>query len=328
VTPAGRLVLVATPIGNLGDLSPRAREVLADADVVCCEDTRRTRQLLSYAAIRGKHLLSVHGHNERARLDEVVKLLEAGRTLALVSDAGMPALSDPGMRLVAAAADAGAEVTVVPGPNAALAALVLSGLPTERFCFEGFLPRRGPERRRRIAGLAAERRTALLHETAPRLAATLAELARVCGGDRRVAVARELTKLHEELWRGRLAEAADEFARRDVRGEIVVVLEGAADMEEASDDELLDAVSRATKAGMTLRDAAAAAAAELGVPRRRAYELALAARRTGSAGTGSAGTGSPGPGSPGPGSPGPGSPGGAGMERSGKGFDGGIDDER
>ncbi len=279
MTAAGRLVLVGTPIGNLGDLSSRARDTLAVADVVCCEDTRRTRQLLAYAGITGKELLSVHAHNERARIAEVLTRLEAGRTVALVSDAGMPALSDPGARLVAAAAGAGAEVTVVPGPNAALAALVVSGLASDRFCFEGFLPRRGAERRTRIAALAAEPRTALLHETAPRLAATLADLARTCGADRRVVVTRELTKLHEELWRGRLGEAVDFFAEGDVRGEIVLVLEGASAPAEPPDEEVLAALRRHLSAGLSLRDAAAGAAAEAGVHRRRAYQLALAARR-------------------------------------------------
>ena len=279
MTAAGRLVLVATPIGNLGDLSPRARETLAAAEVVCCEDTRRTRQLLSYAGITGRELVSVHGHNEQSRIAEVVDHLAAGRTVALVSDAGMPALSDPGVRLVAAAARAGAEVTVVPVPNAALAALVVSGLPTDRFCFEGFLPRRGPERRRRMAALAEEQRTTLLHETAPRLAATLAELGAACGGDRRVVVARELTKLHEELWRGTLRQAAEEFAAREVRGEIVLVLDGADAPAEASDEDVVAVVRHHLQGGATVRDAAAGAAADLGVHRRRAYELALAIRR-------------------------------------------------
>ena len=278
MTAAGRLVLVATPIGNLGDLSPRARDVMAQADVICCEDTRRTRQLLTHAGITGKSLLSVHGHNEMARRAEVMELLGAARTVALVSDAGMPAVSDPGARLVAAAAQAGVEVTVVPGPNAALAALVASGLPTDRFCFDGFLPRRGADRRRRLEALAGEGRTTLLHEAAPRLAATLADLAAACGPRRRVVVARELTKLHEELWRGTLDEAAVEFAAREVRGEIVLVLEGARHPGEPDDDAVLEAVARRLAAGDSLRDAAAGAAAELGIPRRRAYALGLASR--------------------------------------------------
>ena len=276
MTAAGRLVLVATPIGNLGDLSPRAAEALAGASLVCCEDTRRTRQLLTHSAITGRRLLSVHGHNEQARIAEVVGELRAGRTVALVSDAGTPGVSDPGTRLVAAAAAAGIEVTVVPGPNAALAALVVSGLPTDRFCFEGFLPRRGAERRRRLAQIAEERRTVLLHEAAPRLADTLAALAEACGAGRRVVIARELTKLHEELWRGTLGEAAGEFAAREPRGEIVVVVEGAPAPPEADDDAVRRQVRERMEAGQSLRDAAASVAASLGVSRRRAYELGLA----------------------------------------------------
>lgn len=271
----GRLVLVATPIGNLGDLSPRAERTLAEADLLCCEDTRRTRQLLSHAGISGRPLLSVHGHNEATRVEEVVARLRAGATVAVVSDAGMPAVSDPGARLVAAAAAAGIEVTVVPGPSAAVAALVVSGLPTDRFCFEGFLPRRGAERRRALQSLSGERRTAVLYETAPRLATTLADLAEVCGRSRRVAVARELTKLHEELWRGRLGAAAEEFAGRQVRGELVIVLEGAPAPAEPGDEELRLALARRLEAGETRRDAASAVAAALGVSRRRVYELGL-----------------------------------------------------
>jgi 16S rRNA (cytidine1402-2'-O)-methyltransferase len=276
VTAAGRLVLVATPIGNLGDLSPRAAAALAEAAVVCCEDTRRTRQLLSHAGITGRRLLSVHGHNEQARIAEVLAELRAGRTVALVSDAGTPGVSDPGTRLVAAAAAAGVEVTVVPGPNAALAALVVSGLPTDRFCFEGFLPRRGAERRRRLEQVAEERRTVLLQEAAPRLADTLGALAEICGAGRRVVVARELTKLHEELWRGTLGEAAVAFGAAEPRGEIVVVLEGAPAPPEADDAAVRRGVRERMEAGQSLRDAATAVAASLGVSRRRAYELGLA----------------------------------------------------
>jgi 16S rRNA (cytidine1402-2'-O)-methyltransferase len=279
VSGEGRLVLVATPIGNLGDLSPRARQALADADVVCCEDTRRTRQLLSHAGISARALLSVHGHNEQARLGEVVARLRGGDMVVLVSDAGMPAVSDPGARLVSAAADAGIEVTVVPGPNAALSALVVSGMPTDRFAFEGFLPRKGPERRRRIEELATERRTALLFETAPRLAATLAELAEACGPERRVAVARELTKLHEEVWRGALGEAASVFVGREIRGELVIVVHGAPSPTGPSDEELSAALRLRLDAGETLREASASLSRALGVSRRRVYELGIDERR-------------------------------------------------
>lgn len=268
-------MLVATPIGNLEDLSPRACRVLAQADLLCCEDTRRTRQLLSHAGISGRRLISVHGHNEQSRIDEVIVRLRAGDTVAVVSDAGTPGVSDPGVRLVAAAAAAGIEVSVVPGPNAALAALVVSGLPSDRFCFEGFLPRRGAERRRRLAALAAEQRTVLLHEASPRLAATLADLAEVCGAGRRVVVARELTKLHEEIWRGTLSEAAQFFAGNEPRGELVLVLEGGPAPSGPGDEEVRRALELERQAGLSLRDAAASVSASLSVGKRRAYAIGL-----------------------------------------------------
>lgn len=277
---AGTLVLVSTPIGNLGDLSPRAREALAQADVVCCEDTRRTRGLLTHAGLTGVRLLSLHGHNEMARLETVLAHLAEGRTVAVVSDAGTPAVSDPGGRLVAAAAEAGATVTTVPGPSAALAALVVSGLPTDRFCFEGFLPRRGGERRRRVEAVAGEARTVVLFEAPGRLAATLADLLVACGPERRVAVARELTKVHEEVWRGTLADASPTFAAREVRGEVVVVLGGEPGAGRTPDDvDIVEALRGRLEAGDTVRDAAGTVAGVLGVPRRRAYDLALSLRR-------------------------------------------------
>jgi 16S rRNA (cytidine1402-2'-O)-methyltransferase len=275
----GRLVIVSTPIGNLGDLSPRAVDALRHADLICCEDTRRTRALLTHAGITGRRLLSVHARNEAARLPEVLAHLVTGETVAMVSDAGTPSVSDPGARLVKAAVDAGVEVTAVPGPSAALAALVVSGLPTARFCFEGCLARRGTDRRRRLEALATEERTTLIHEAPGRLAGTLADLATVCGGERAVVVARELTKLHEEIWRGTLAEAAREFVGREVRGEVVVVLDGAAPPAAAPEEEVVEALRREVDGGASWRDASSAVAAELGVPRRVVYDLALTLRR-------------------------------------------------
>jgi 16S rRNA (cytidine1402-2'-O)-methyltransferase len=251
---------------------------MADADLVCCEDTRRTRALLTHAGVTGVRLLSLHAHNEAARIPEVLARLVAGETVAVVSDAGTPGISDPGARLVAAAVDAGVTVTAVPGPNAVLAALVVSGLPAERFCFEGFLPRRGPERRRRLESVAGEERTSVFYEAPGRLAATLAELAATCGPGRRVVVARELTKIHEEVWRGTLADAAAEFGARDVLGEVVVVVAGAAPAAPADDATLEAAVRVRLAAGDTVRDASAAVARALGVSRRRVYELGVALR--------------------------------------------------
>jgi len=274
------LVLVSTPIGNLGDLSPRALEALGQADLVYCEDTRRTRGLLTHAGLKGVRLMSLHGHNEMARVEAVLAHLAEGRTVAVVSDAGTPAVSDPGGRLVSAAAAAGATVTTVPGPSAVLAALVVSGLPTDRFCFEGFLPRRGGERRRRVEVVAGDARTAVLFEAPGRLAATLGDLLEACGPERRVVVARELTKLHEEVWRGTLAEASAAFAERDVRGEVVVVLAGDPEADRAPDDpDIVEALRARLEAGDSLRDAAGLVAGAMGVSRRRAYDLALALRR-------------------------------------------------
>ena len=219
---AARLVLVATPIGNLGDLSPRAVEVLRDADMIAAEDTRRTRALLTHAGVPAAgRLRAIHAHNERAGAQTVVDAVSAGKRVAYVTDAGMPGVSDPGERLVRACLDAGLAVEVVPGPSAVLTALVLSGFPTDRFVFEGFLPRRGPARRERIAALVGERRTTVLFEAPNRVLATLSDLLAACGPLREVAVARELTKLYEEVWRGELSDAVGHVGAKEPRGEYV-----------------------------------------------------------------------------------------------------------
>ena len=273
---AGVLVVVGTPIGNLGDLSPRAVAALSSADVIYCEDTRHSRKLISHAGITGVPLRSLHQHNEMDRVDEVVVAVASGHSVALVSDAGMPAVSDPGARVVAAVAAAGLSVTVVPGPSAVLAALVASGLATDRFCFEGFLPRSGRDRTERLGVVAAELRTTVLFEAPGRVAATLGHLAAVCGGERPVAVARELTKVHEEVWRGTLTDAAD-WASGGVRGEVVLVLAGAPAVAEVEigDDELAQALTDRLDAGARTRGAVDDVAAAYGVARRQVYELAL-----------------------------------------------------
>ncbi len=275
----GQLVLVATPIGNLGDVSDRARAVLRSADIICAEDTRRTRKLLSALAIpAGRRLVSLHSHSEVERTPQVIAWVAEGRTVALVSDAGVPVISDPGQRLVREAARHGCQVTAVPGPSALLTALAVSGLPADRFCFEGFLPRRGAERRRCLEALASEQRTCVLFEAPGRLHPTLCELLERCG-DRDIAIARELTKVHEEVWRGSLARAVEAFARRAVRGEVVIVLGGKAPgAETPSDVEVRRALEERLSAGEGPRKAAETVADELGVPRRRAYRIALVAR--------------------------------------------------
>lgn len=272
---SGRLVLVATPIGNLGDLSPRAVAALAEADVVACEDTRHTGRLLQAAGVRAKALLAVHDHNEGVQVGAVLARLRAGEIVAVVSDAGTPGISDPGERLVRAATQAGFEARVIPGPSAAIAGLVASGLPTGRFVFEGFLPRKGSGRSERLAALVGERRTVVVYEAPHRLARTLADLAVALGGERRVAVARELTKLHEEVWRGTLDGAVARSAEVVPRGEHVVVVEGAEPPPPVDDDDVRSSLDAALAAGASRRDAVAEVAEALGVGRRRVYDLAL-----------------------------------------------------
>jgi 16S rRNA (cytidine1402-2'-O)-methyltransferase len=276
----GVLVLVGTPIGNLGDLAPRAVETLASADVICCEDTRRTGRLLQHAGVdrQSRRLVVVNEHTEAEAVPRVLGWLASGQRVAVVSDAGMPGVSDPGERLVRAAVAAGHPVEVVPGPSAALAALVVSGLPTGRFAFEGFLPRKGSGRTERLRVVAGETRTTVLYESPHRLARTLADLAGVCGDDRRVAIGRELTKLYEEVWRGTLAEAVAWATERTPPGEVVLVLDGAPPAGPASDEAVRAALEAALGRGTSVKDAASEVSGELGVPRRRAYDLALRLR--------------------------------------------------
>lgn len=270
----GALVLVGTPIGNLGDLPPRAVEALAGADLICCEDTRRTGRLLQHAGVSGVPLLTVNDHTEAGAIAEVLRRLGRGERVAVVTDAGMPGISDPGERLVRAAAAEGHPVEVVPGPSAAVTALVVSGLPTGRFAFEGFLPRKGSGRSERLAVLAGERCTVVLYEAPHRLARTLADLAAACGGGRRIVLARELTKLHEEVWRGTLADAVERVAEREPRGEYVLVLDAAPPAADATDAEISVALDDARRSGATTRDAVAAVAAGLGLAKRRVYAIA------------------------------------------------------
>lgn len=269
----GTLWLVGTPIGNLGDVSERAREVLARADVIACEDTRRTRALLTHLGVRATRLMSFYEGNERRRISEVLGHLRDGWDVALVSDAGMPGLSDPGYGLVAACAEEGLAVDAVPGPTAAVTALVLSGLPTDRFAFEGFLPRKAGARRERLAALASDPRTLVFYESPRRVAALLRE-AHEALGDRRAAVARELTKLHQEVLRGPLSELSASVG--ELRGEVVVVVEGAPEAGAPDLGRLVERVERLTADGLSRRDATARVAAEAGVSRRALYEASLA----------------------------------------------------
>jgi 16S rRNA (cytidine1402-2'-O)-methyltransferase len=257
----------------MADLAPRAADVLGSADAIACEDTRTTRKLLHLAGVRAPPLIAVHEHNEASMVAPLLGRLRRGETVALVSDAGMPGISDPGARVVRAAVDAGIDVTVVPGPSAVITAVAVSGLPADRFVFEGFLPRKGALRARRVAALSAEPRTVVLYEAPHRLQATLAELASAAGAGRRVVLARELTKLHEEVWRGTLGAAVERAG--EPRGEYVIVLEGAPAPDPAGDDAIEAALLRSLARGADRRDAVASVAAELDVPKRRVYDAAV-----------------------------------------------------
>ncbi len=275
----GLLVLCAAPIGNVGDASPRLADALAGADIVAAEDTRRLIRLARHLEIRPERIVSFFEANEAARTVELLSLLTGGGRVALVTDAGMPSVSDPGYRLVAAAIDAGIRVTVIPGPSAVTAAVAVSGLPVDRWCMEGFLPRRAGERRTRLGELAAERRTMVFFEAPHRLAASLTDMAAAFGPDRPAAVCRELTKTYEEVRRGSLESLAD-WARAGVRGEITLVVAGAAAASGAwSAAALASAVAGREAAGQERKEAIADVAAQSGVPKRAVFDAVVAAKQ-------------------------------------------------
>ncbi|MGC8509447.1 MAG: 16S rRNA (cytidine(1402)-2'-O)-methyltransferase [Acidimicrobiales bacterium] len=274
----GSLVVVATPLGNLGDLSSRALAILGEADVVFCEDTRRSRTLFAAHGLHPRtRLRSLHQHNEAAQCEEVVARVRAGQTVALVSDAGTPGISDPGERVVAAVAAAGLRVSTAPGPSAVVAALSISGLATERFVMEGFVPRRAGERLARLEQWDRETRTVVFYESPVRLVATLEQMARRWP-DRAVCVVRELTKVHEEVLRGTVAEVHQALARREVIGEVVVVLAGATTAVDVDEDVVRAALGELIDAGTSVRDAVSSVATRLGVAHRRVYRIALERR--------------------------------------------------
>jgi len=274
------LVLAGAPIGQAGDASARLAQALATADVVAAEDTRRLHRLCADLGVTPTgRVVSCFEGNEQNRVPELLEAVRAGSTVLLVTDAGMPTVSDPGFRLVAAAAAQDLPVTCLPGPSAVTTALALSGLPSDRFCFEGFLPRKGGERRTRLAGLLAERRTAVLFEAPHRVAECLADMVQVLGPDRRAVVCRELTKTHEQVLRGTLAELA-RWAADGVRGEVTIVLAGAPEPQvDATPAELARLVQVREDSGEPRKEAIAGVAGELGVPRRDVYAAVVAARR-------------------------------------------------
>jgi 16S rRNA (cytidine1402-2'-O)-methyltransferase len=272
----GTLYVVATPLGNLGDLSPRAAEVLRQAAVVAAEDTRRTRGLLSHLGA-SPTLLSFHAHSGERRVDTLLEILKDGRDLALVTDAGTPGVSDPGTDLVAAALEAGFVVVPIPGPSAVAAALSAAGLPADRYLFLGFIPRKGTERSRLLARAAAEEWSVVLFEAPTRLVALLQDLAAAAGPGRMALVARELTKLHEELRRGTLAELADYYSLTPPRGELTIVVEGTG-TPAAPPDRTADALEEATALlaeGLSRREVARRITETMGISRNDAYRLVM-----------------------------------------------------
>jgi len=276
------LVLCGTPIGDVTDASPRLRATLEAADVIAAEDTRRFRDLARRLQIKPNgRLVSYFAGNEAQRLADLVEALTAGATVALVTDAGMPGVSDPGYLLVRAALEAGAPVTVVPGPSSVTTALAVSGLPSDRFAMEGFLPRKPGERRRLLAQLAAEPRTLVVLESPHRIAATLADLAEAFGPDRQAAVCRELTKTHEQVLRGPLGELAAVARAEQLRGEITVVVAGAPDDDPTAAADLgalRDQVEALVGAGSSRRDAVAEVASTTGVTKKVVYAAATGAK--------------------------------------------------
>ncbi len=274
----GALVLVATPIGNLGDMSQRAIDSLNQAEIICCEDTRHSGKLLSHFGVTGKKLIVINEHTEYDAREEIVGLVASGKTVALITDAGTPGISDPGERLVVAVINSGLQVSAIPGPSALTMALVTSGLPTSRFVFEGFLPRGGAERTERLAMATTESRTTIYYEAPHRLTKTLSDLTTACGAVRRVVIARELTKLHEEFWRGTLQDANMHFAKTEPRGEFVIILEPAKPPAPPTNEELIDAIRAEMNKGVSRKDSAARVSARFGVAKRHVYELALLLR--------------------------------------------------
>jgi 16S rRNA (cytidine1402-2'-O)-methyltransferase len=276
---AGRVILAATPLGDVGDASPRLRAALATAPVIAAEDTRRVRRLCADLDVTPSgRIVSFFDGNEVSRVPVLLSSVQDGEDVLVVTDAGMPSVSDPGYRLVVAAVEAGVPVTVLPGPSAVTAALAVSGLPVDRFCFEGFLPRRPGERRRRLAELAAEPRTLVFFEAPHRLGATVADLAAAFDSDRPAAVCRELTKTYEEVRRGTLAELAT-WAAAGVRGEITLVVGGApAVASTAGPAELAAAVAEREAAGEPRKEAIAEVAVQHGVPKRQVFDAVVAAK--------------------------------------------------
>ena len=281
VETGGVLVVIGTPIGNLGDITKRSMEELAAVTTLCCEDTRRTRQLLHHLGVATPRLLVANDHTESRVIPEVLARLETGERVGVVSDAGMPTVSDPGARIVAAAADAGFAVTVAPGPAAVTTALAISGLGGERFVFEGFLPRKGKARSQRLAELSRYPMPTVIYEAPHRVQRTLQDLADVCGPDRPLAALRELTKKFEQVVRGAASEVAEHFSANEPRGEFVIVVSAAERVGPPSDEAIKVMVRDEVARGQSYRDAAKLVTAATTAPGRHVYQLALEVKAEG-----------------------------------------------
>jgi len=272
---SGQLILVATPIGNLGDISERMKSVLEQADIIACEDSRHSGRLVKHMGITSPKYIVVNDHTERDACNGIIEAIMGGKTVALITDAGTPGISDPGSVVVQAVIAAGLSVTAVPGPAALIMALIISGIPTTRFVFEGFLPRSGRDRAERLADIASEMRTVIFYEAPHRIARTLNDLATACHPDRLIAVTRELTKMHEEVWRGSVSEAALHFATVEAMGEFVVVLAAAEAPLPADEDLIKEALVHEFSTGLSTRDAVDAVVKKTSAPKRVVYALAL-----------------------------------------------------
>ncbi len=272
---AGTLYIVGTPIGNLEDMTVRAVRILQTVDLIAAEDTRHTGKLLHHFQIKTPQI-SYHEHNRMIRVPELVAKLQQGLAIALVSDAGMPGISDPGYELVKACAEEGFTVVPIPGASAVIAALSASGLPSDRFIFEGFLPAKSQARRTHLEGLQSESRTIVFYESPHRLRATLQDLADVLGGDRKITLARELTKLHEEFWRGTTADAIELYVKREPQGEYTIVVAGAEAVKVVlSESALRSELQTLLNQGLSRSDASRQLAQQTSLPRRQIYQLAL-----------------------------------------------------
>jgi 16S rRNA (cytidine1402-2'-O)-methyltransferase len=273
---SGILYLVATPIGNLEDITLRALRILKEVDLIACEDTRHSRKLLNHYGI-STTLTAYHQHNEEPKAEKLLEKLQDGKSIALISDAGTPGISDPGYRIVVACRNANLPVVTIPGPSAVISALAISGLPTDAFVFAGFLPARSTARREALTRLRAESRTTLFYEAPHRLGETLQEVIDVLGSEREVAVARELTKMHEELVRGRAEEVQQHFAAKEIKGEIVLLI-GPATAAETPTVTVKEALAQLLAEGMLLRAAVKQVARAYGLPGDEVYKEALSLR--------------------------------------------------